>query len=55
MFHAIVFKLLPATQDFDQSEAIVLPGQHTAGGAWRAVRAALRNNSEFIGGEIQPV
>lgn len=52
-YEAVVFKRLPASEDFAQSETIMLPGRYTAEGAWAAVHAALRAGSEMVGGEIR--
>lgn len=52
MFHAIVFKRIPASPDFNQSQAVVLPGEHTAEAAWSAVFRAMRS-VDCIGGEIR--
>lgn len=49
----VVFKHAPPTQDFACSQEVLLPGQHTALGAWTAVWAALQDRG-FIGGEIRP-
>lgn len=55
LFRAIVFKRLPSSDDFTRSEPIVLPGEHAADAAWRAVHAAMRADDALIGGEIRPL
>lgn len=55
VYRAVVFRKASDAQDFTCSEAIVLPGQHTAADAWPAVHAALSADPQLIGGEIRAV
>jgi hypothetical protein len=51
-YRAVVFQRAPSTPDFSCSLETLLPGEHTAEGAWSAVLCAMRN-ADYIGGEIR--
>jgi hypothetical protein len=55
-YQAVVFEQASPTSDFSCSREIVLPGQHTAAGAWKVMVAALHDRSRgaLIGGEVRP-
>jgi hypothetical protein len=57
LYRAVVFRRIPASQDFSLAREIVLPGEHSPANAWHAVFRRLRepDAAELIGGEIRAV